>query len=112
MRLMMSISSIAGVLLLAATSWASGARLVGPDSGEVEFYADAEGNELSQTVDGSTLTFPIAIEEQTGMTAKISYQGRSYWVVKAMVEIEGADAELRTESVDTGGAAASRGLGR
>lgn len=99
------------VLLASASSlWAGAGKVTGARLDELDLYED-EALTQSRTVEASKLHFPIEIEEATPKAFKIPFEGRSYWVIRGMVESEGVGSTARRESVDDSGVGATRGLG-
>jgi hypothetical protein len=97
------------VLLLPASSWA--ARVTGARLDQLDLFEDAS-LARSRTVEASELGFPLEIEDSNAKAVKIRYQGRSYWVIRALVDTEGLESATRKESVNTHDVGATRGLGK
>jgi hypothetical protein len=101
------------IILLAAAgaAWAGGGgRITGARLDELDLYED-ESLTQSRSVEASKLTFPIEIQDSTAKAFKIPFEGRSYWVIRGMVESEGVGTTVRRESVTDDAVGASRGLG-
>lgn len=98
------------VVVSATGLWAGNGKITGARLDELDLYED-EALTQSKTVDASKLSFPIDIEETTPRAFKISFEGRSYWVIRGMVESEGVGSTARRESVDDSAVGATRGLG-
>jgi hypothetical protein len=106
-----SIVTPAIVLLATVTVlWAAGGKVTGARLDELDLYED-ESLIQSKTVDASKLQFPIDIEDATAKAFKIPFEGRSYWVIRGMVDSEGVGSTARRESVEDKAVGAARGLG-
>jgi hypothetical protein len=100
------------IILLAAAGvvWAGAGKITGARLDELDLYED-ESLTQSRTVDAAKLTFPIEIEDSTPKAFKIPFEGRSYWVIRGMVESEGVGSTVRREAVNDNAVGATRGLG-
>jgi hypothetical protein len=106
-----TLSTILLISLLSASHlWAGAGKITGARLDELDLYEDATLTQ-SKTVDASKLHFPIEIEEATPKAFKIPFEGRSYWVIRGMVESEGVGTTARREAVKDDAVGATRGLG-
>jgi hypothetical protein len=100
------------IILLAAAGavWAGTGKITGAMLDELDLCEDEACTQCT-TVDAAKLQFPIEIEESTSKAFKIPFEGRSYWVIRGLVQSEGVGTTIRKESVGDDSVGATRGLG-
>jgi len=99
------------IATLVVVTWSRAASVTGARLGELDLYDD-QSLTHSKTVDASKIGFPLSIEDSNAKAVKVRYQGRSYWVIRALVETEGLESALRKEPVSDQSVGGVRGLGK
>ena len=86
--------TLLSLFLAAGPAWPGQGSVTGAKLDELDLYED-ESLTTAKTVEASKIPFPLDVQESTARAIKITFGGRSYWVIRGMVETEGLESVVR-----------------